>query len=895
MKRYPKIVIGFCVGLFLGQGDAFGQSFPIVPVSDPVYPANDFDLSSFGWDIGAETLDRLGDLDGDGVEELVVLFSGISNWDFSQTKMMWVYRQDGLGGFGAPELIEGFSLQPGDAVEDFAIDDFDGDGLDDIVLVVNGGEFVVPWINTGDGFTPGQQLTRPAVPAGAAMGRLMIEDIDLDGDDDYIVWNNEVHIGLWKNAGGGSYAYEDVADFATTNPRMVQVALSDFEGDGDLDILIIDGTQSELSWIERTASGYEPPVEWGMEASNFYVSFSISTFGDLNGDGLLDVVVRIGRNFGVFLAPFTVGEVREVPVIEFPEFDTDSRSFDFLNPDYWGRVLRSPGDLDGDGTGDLILKPYEGRNTAWRISDPLNINGRFGVSEDYAIHGEGSFAGGNLPEENLAYRSVYLDTNQDGALDLIVPAAIRNTVGGGYRDQSSNGVMLWSVLGNPFDPDRILEGNDSIQTTGSMSHVVATDIDFDGEPELLYTRSGFVKLVDQMSDGKWVYDRFTRFRNGQPGFRTVVASFDSDSRVDLVSAAIDIYASFPCVYKNIELSNFDSIVSNDAMDQNFYQQKLSDLEIYFNITSSSFAVGDVNGDGQEDIVVRGAADVAGGLNGYAVLAWINDGKGGFTVGPISAIERYIGTETHFIELLDHDHDGDLDLVSIGGTRQDQVLGVYSNDGTGEFSLSNQVVLWQNQDDLLVPYWIEVDDLDQDGFDDVIVLVREPNKHEVVVFYGQDDALSSTPVSFSGGGAAEVIAVDIDENGLLDLISCAYESSDIRKNSVSIMFQTEPRVFAPMISIYDLDLTGINTVDMNQDGGLDLVATESVGPNMRVFYSVPEPCVADLNLDRTHNFMDISLFIQLFSQRRPIADINRDGRFNFFDISVFLDAYRLECD
>ncbi len=52
--------------------------------------------------------------------------------------------------------------------------------------------------------------------------------------------------------------------------------------------------------------------------------------------------------------------------------------------------------------------------------------------------------------------------------------------------------------------------------------------------------------------------------------------------------------------------------------------------------------------------------------------------------------------------------------------------------------------------------------------------------------------------------------------------------------------------------------------------------------------------ADLNIDSTLNFFDISLFLQLFAAQDPQADFLPDGLFNFFDISVFLTAYAAGC-
>lgn len=52
----------------------------------------------------------------------------------------------------------------------------------------------------------------------------------------------------------------------------------------------------------------------------------------------------------------------------------------------------------------------------------------------------------------------------------------------------------------------------------------------------------------------------------------------------------------------------------------------------------------------------------------------------------------------------------------------------------------------------------------------------------------------------------------------------------------------------------------------------------------------ESCPADYDASGSVNFVDVSRFIELFSNEVVPADINGDGNFNFFDISEFLRIY-----
>ena len=61
------------------------------------------------------------------------------------------------------------------------------------------------------------------------------------------------------------------------------------------------------------------------------------------------------------------------------------------------------------------------------------------------------------------------------------------------------------------------------------------------------------------------------------------------------------------------------------------------------------------------------------------------------------------------------------------------------------------------------------------------------------------------------------------------------------------------------------------------------------------FTAPPPCPpADLNGDRTLDFLDVSAYLSAFSSQNPIADFTGDGQFNFFDVSAFLSAFAAGC-
>ena len=54
------------------------------------------------------------------------------------------------------------------------------------------------------------------------------------------------------------------------------------------------------------------------------------------------------------------------------------------------------------------------------------------------------------------------------------------------------------------------------------------------------------------------------------------------------------------------------------------------------------------------------------------------------------------------------------------------------------------------------------------------------------------------------------------------------------------------------------------------------------------------CRADLNLDGSVDFFDVSAFLAAFTDSDPAADFTGDGIYDFFDVSAFLSAFVMGC-
>ncbi len=889
------------IPLVIPTAFSYAQSFPIVPLSEPVYPEDIPELGGFEWDSNLATLTRLGDLNNDGIDDLVVLFNGSGTLNLDQTKALWIYERDEEGHFLQPTFISGFSLSSHDQVQDFVLNDHNNDGLLDIVFLTDTSAHLVPWLNTGSGFTLGTQLDLPSPPVEPGFGRIEIADLDNNGLNDYILWAYRGDVNAWLNQ-GTHYIHQSVGNLGSSTNPATQLIIADFDNDQDNDIIAsIDPAQ--LVWIENLENTFSPWQEWYPQVTNFHWDGYFTTFADVNADGLLDLVMNgdadSGYGIGFYLAPFSPEQPREIPYTEFPSDLGETHARDLLSPEYWAERVQSPGDLDGDGTHELLIFPVPGQRKGFRISDPMNLNSRFSISEEYSIHGLGDFGTPTAAyDENLAYQDVYLDVNNDGIKDRIVPTTARKYVDLDITDPNPNGVMLWAMLANPFDIDYLHNPADSIHAPSGMTHIMHTDIDFDGDAEFIMSHSGHLKSLDQDEESNWYHNPDTRFLRGGAGFRTLEAELDTDQGIDLVSYAIDAPTPFPNVYLNMQVGSLNNQARNSPIILDFFEL-LEPQGISIDPHGGSFAIDDFDNDNDTDICIRGffwINDPKTGeeiFEGEAVMVWTNNGEADFTLGPISPVSSYYGLNVQFLDSIDHNNDTHPDLVLVTGSDTVPTIEIYTNDGQANMTLAHSIPIHHYNG--LKPYWISTSDIDIDGYEDVILIIQDQrDEHELVILYGSPTGISTTPIYLAGKGAAEIIFEDLDGNGLPDMVTCAYECPGNFKNSITIAYQTAPRVFAPMIALNDIYLSGLDYFDVNNDGVKDIIATEYSGYRLPVYRGIPVPCPADLNLDKVLNFFDITLFIQMYTNQRPLADLNHDGILDFFDFSVLLDTFRNGC-
>jgi VCBS repeat-containing protein len=359
------------------------------------------------------------------------------------------------------------------------------------------------------------------------------------------------------------------------------------------------------------------------------------------------------------------------------------------------------GDLDSDGFPDIAAA--HGFRTA-------------GV---YLNNGDQSFAPEVLLSEswwpvsqNIGATSIALgDLDLDGNLDLVVPI-----YGAHYTGRN---IQLYRGLGDgSFVPWPV--GNGSITARGAANPMFAGIADFnrDGRPD----------VVVSGNNGAWSVDVLTQAANGsfsvsdsdQAGQNPQyfdLADFNGDGAADVVVGAL---------YTGV------LVFLNDANGSGALQRVGS---TYFpvgkpnqgtpSIRRQYVVAADVNGDGHQDIAVRGGWDTR-------VDILYGDGHGFF---PTTATFHASGNDG-YLAAADIDRDGDNDLVVASSSTQS--VDLLLNDGSGRFSSVESTIL------SAAPWSVAVDDFDQDGWDDIAV---SRNDDTIQILWNQG-GVSVSPASFT---------------------------------------------------------------------------------------------------------------------------------------------------
>ena len=224
-----------------------------------------------------EEIVAIADFDGDGRGDLVA-----TGWASSGVD---VWLQTAAGALSGPQSF----ACPHNGYDDIAVADFDGDGLSDLIIAGEQSSTACLLHQSSGSFA-----TYVSIMPSKSVTAIAGGDVDGDGRDDFVAVGGgnvpDSHVGVALQAANGTlgtFAWKSSADIPG------DVIVADVDGDGRKDIIVLHTGWNELGVYRQDSAGalgaeqiYKMSyINWGADRM---------AFGDINGDGLPDLVAADG-------------------------------------------------------------------------------------------------------------------------------------------------------------------------------------------------------------------------------------------------------------------------------------------------------------------------------------------------------------------------------------------------------------------------------------------------------------------------------------------------------------------------------------------------------------------------------------------------------------------------
>jgi hypothetical protein len=233
------------------------------------------------------------------------------------------------------------------------------------------------------------------------------------------------------------------------------------------------------------------------------------------------------------------------------------------------------------------------------------------------------------------------------------------------------------------------------------------------------------------------------------------------------------------------------------------------------VYGGSFASGDIDGDGDKDLLVTGTSPT------ILTKLYLNDGTGNFT----ETTTPFPNASSSVTIFKDLDNDGDLDLffsgtANIGGA----FANIYSNNGFGVFTLVSNPALPKFSSG-----GAAIADVDNDGDQDIIistltstnVFVADVYKNNGTAVFTAQGSTAFTPVKFTS-----IAFIDIENDGDKDVIISGKDASNVSsiklyQNDGSGNYTLNSNSTFLPIAADDVDVA-----DTDNDGDVDFLVSGS---------------------------------------------------------------------
>lgn len=656
--------------------------------------------------------------------------------------------------------------------------DLNGDGRVDLLFA---GDALTPnqpslYLNNGQSFA----ATSWGLPASNGGKRTLL---DIDGDGDLDVLQSFGALRLLQNDGTGAMTEVTVSQLPTNVFAFGRAAASDIDGDGDTDVLgprglvlVNDGTGV---FLDVTATQ--------LVTSGFSISQEMAV-ADFDGDGDDDFVIMSGLHRNNGSGVFTIDPAAnlqhgygELPFVLDADLDGDT---DVLFSS--GRYLQNNGAGVFTALANLLPTPLPGQPQVWSIAGFADLNGdgacdvllnpgspAFGDLPAWALNdGQGSFAitqQQQLPCANTSLISpLAVDLDGDGDNDLVIGGAtgpgpalaevLYNDGAGNFYNATEHG-----GLGTLRDYGRIVADLDSDGDDDILSGSILHRNDGKGALTLEYLPYGMRCLVVADFDGDGINDAFgggsiwlaggggnftagpALISSNEHTSQAVATDLDGDADLDLLMIA-GPWGLTPTL----------RLMRNDGTGT-FTAISAASIGLVMP-NPTRIAVGDCNGDGQQDLVFgfRGVFL----FGGSPVRLFAGNGAGLYAQLPMPHSQWSVRN----VYVTDFEGDGDLDIV----TDSPNLPTLHINNGTGQFAIQTLTAMAGQS--------LRPDDIDLDG--DVDLWANGTGWPRVYVNDGSNtfthEATRVDPAQ-PPDLSPEFVLIDLDRDGDRDVVTVAENS------------------------------------------------------------------------------------------------------------------------
>ena len=605
----------------------------------------------------------------------------------------------------------------------------------------------------------------------------------------------------------------------------------DVNGDGYTDAIVgamwFDGgnfDEGKAYVYYGSATGLSATADWTAEGNVNVARYgsSVSTAGDVNGDGFDDVIVGSYSHptggFGSGRAFVYLGSASGLSTTPAWQAGPGQSTASY------GIAVSTAGDVNGDGYSDVIVGApgWDGPETAeGKIFLYFGSAGGLSATPDWTVESNQPLAGlGN------AVASAG-DVNADGYSDIVVGAP-------GYpSDEGTASLYLGSATGPAATPAWTgTSGQSGSLYAGSLDGV--GDVNGDGYGDVV-VGSPFYDNGQNNEGRAWLYLgtatglEATAAWTGEvdqasASFGTEVSGagdVDGDGFADVIVGANGYFANGINGGAAFLFTGTDAGLSADAV----WVDEPDQANAQKGVSVSS--AGDVNGDGYGDVLIGATQYDVGGTDDGAAFLFLGTPTT-LTDAPDTTLEGQPGDYLGYSLAIAGDVNGDgFDDIYAGaegydnGENNEGAVFVFpgSADGaqaTGWSAESNVPLAWLGRSGSTAG------DVNGDGYDDIIggapyydgAIV---NEGQAFVFHGSPTGMSSTPAWTVPSGQADsfyayssATAGDVNGDGYSDVIVGAYSWDDDQPD--------EGAAFVYLGSPTGLDTTPAWTTYGDMDGG-----------------------------------------------------------------------------